>query len=67
MHDKSHITRVFLYRAVSNYPLTDFIALYGVLLAGAIVFALVFIRPRVERLLVAGRVKVAVASKSALG
>jgi hypothetical protein len=43
MHDKSHITRVFLYRAVSNYPLTDFIALYGVLLAGAIVFALVFI------------------------
>ncbi len=42
---------------------TDFIALYGVLLAGAIVFALVFIRPRVERLLVAGRVKVGVASK----
>ena len=42
---------------------TDFIALYSVLLAGAIVFALVFIRPRVERLLVAGRVKVGVASK----
>ena len=46
---------------------TDFIALYGVLLAGAIVFALVFIRPRVERLLAAGRVKVGVASKSAMG